>query len=70
MYLVMATIAFTIFVVILEIITGVAVIGWQGDRSILEREKAPYQYWIAIIAQVMIGIPLPLFFYMVMSKIQ
>lgn len=37
------------FVVIgLELCSGCAVMGWTGDRMVVEREKSPGPYWFSI----------------------
>lgn len=35
----------------LELWTGVAVVGWAGDKSLIERQKAPGPYWLVMALQ-------------------
>ena len=39
---------------VLELWTGCAIVGWAGDRSVIEREKSPGPYWSVMIFQVVI----------------
>lgn len=42
-----------------EFWTGIAVIGWQGDRLFLERSQTPGPYWMIMILHTVICIGLP-----------
>jgi hypothetical protein len=42
---------FSTIIFVAEVWTGYAVIGWAGDRSIIEKAKAPGPYWFAITLQ-------------------
>ena len=35
----------------LELWTGLAVVGWAGDKSLIERQKAPGPYWLVMALQ-------------------
>ncbi|MAI71632.1 MAG: hypothetical protein CMM01_12045 [Rhodopirellula sp.] len=35
----------------LELWTGVAVVGWAGDKSLIERQRAPGPYWLVMALQ-------------------
>ena len=35
----------------LELWTGVAVVGWAGDNSLIERQKGPGPYWLVMALQ-------------------
>ena len=44
------------FVVIgLELYSGCAVIGWTGDRMVVERRKSPGPYWFSIALHTVIA---------------
>lgn len=53
---------FSLFVLVLELYLGVAILGWVGDKMIVEREKSPGPYWFAIALHSIIGIGLPTLF--------
>jgi hypothetical protein len=42
---------FSTIIFISEIWTGYAVIGWSGDRSVIEKAKNPGPYWLALTVQ-------------------
>jgi hypothetical protein len=42
---------FSMIIFIAELWSGYAVIGWAGDRSVVERSKSPGPYWFAIVVQ-------------------
>ena len=35
----------------LELWTGLAVVGWAGDKSLIERQRAPGPYWLVMALQ-------------------
>ncbi len=39
---------------VLQLWTGVAVAGWAGDQSLIEREKSPGPYWFVMILQTLV----------------
>lgn len=39
---------------VLELWTGCAVVGLEGERSIIQRRKRPRQYWFVMILQSLI----------------
>lgn len=49
-------------IIVLELLTGFALIGWTGDSMLVERAKSPGPYWFAIVLHAAIGIALPLLF--------
>ena len=51
---------FALFVVALELRTGVAVLGWPGNGRAAARRKNPGPYWIAITLHMLAGIGLPI----------
>lgn len=44
---------------VLELWTGIAVAGWSGDYSLVEREKSPGPYWFVMILQTLVLIVVP-----------
>ena len=56
-------IGFTLFwvcIVVMELLTGCAVIGWVGDNMVVRRERTPGPFWFAITIQGFMGITLTL----------
>lgn len=51
---------FALGILLFELLTGFAVIGWSGDKMILERAKSPGPYWFTIVLHGLIGLGLPL----------
>ena len=51
---------FTAAIIVLEIATGCAIIGWAGDKQVAVREKSPGPFWFAIVLQALAGIGVPL----------
>ena len=51
---------FGLFVVVFELGTGCAVLGWAGDKMVVDRRKNSGPYWIAIALHIFIVIGLPL----------
>lgn len=45
---------------ILELWTGIAVAGWSGEQSLIEREKKPGPYWFVMALQTMVLIVVPI----------
>lgn len=45
---------------ILQLWTGVAVAGWSGDKSLIQRELSPGPYWFVMALQTLVifGVPL------------
>ncbi|MEM6472919.1 MAG: hypothetical protein AAF802_25380 [Planctomycetota bacterium] len=39
---------------VLQLITGVAVIGWAGDKTTVDRRRQPRQYWFVMLLQTSI----------------
>ena len=60
-----AFIVFTIFVVVMELFTGCAIIGWTGDNMVVPREKSPGPYRFAVILHSLAGILLPILYLIV-----
>ena len=44
---------------ILQLWTGIAVAGWAGDQSLIEREKSPGPYWFVMALQTAVLIAIP-----------
>ena len=42
---------FALAIYTLEHWTGVAVVGWAGDNSLIERQKGPGPYWLVMALQ-------------------
>jgi len=55
---------FLVFIVALELLTGCALVGFDGDNMVVEREKSPGPYWFAILVHATIGIGIPLLFWL------
>ena len=49
-----------VLTIVLELVTGVALMGWVGDRIVVDRRKNPGPYWITMSLQILITIGLPL----------
>ena len=45
---------------VLQLWTGIAVAGWNGDQSLIERAKRPGPYWFVMILQTAILIVIPI----------
>ena len=50
---------FAIFLLALELILGVAFVGWYGDNMVVEREKQPGPYWFTVVLHAVIGLGPP-----------
>lgn len=57
------SILFSIVVICLELYAGCAVIGWTGDRMVVERDKSPGPYWFAIILHCFVAIGISALFF-------
>ena len=44
---------------ILQLWTGIAVAGWSGNHSLIERAKAPGPYWFVMALQTAVLIAIP-----------
>ncbi|MEM1070981.1 MAG: hypothetical protein AAGI63_18895 [Planctomycetota bacterium] len=44
---------------ILQLWTGIAVAGWSGEQSLIEREKSPGPYWFVMTLQTALLILIP-----------
>ena len=51
--------SFWILIVVFELYTGSALIGWSADRMLVERAKSPGPYWFAIGLHIVICVGLP-----------
>ena len=40
---------FALGIIVLELLTGFAVIGWSGDKMVVQRAESPGPYWFAIV---------------------
>ena len=58
-----ATCLFSLGMIFLELMFGLAVIGWTGDNMVVEREKTPGPFWFAIIVHALVGIGFPTMLY-------
>ena len=45
---------------ILQLWTGIAVAGWGGDQSLIERAKSPGPYWFVMVLQTTVLIAIPI----------
>ena len=46
-------------VLLAELWTGIAVVGWSGDNMVVERSKSPGPYWFTMAIHTLIGVSLP-----------
>lgn len=46
--------AMSVVTYILELWTGIAVAGWAGDKSLIERATKPGPYWFVMVLQAAI----------------
>ena len=47
-------------IIVLELFTGFALMGWSGDNAVVSRETAPGPYWFTMALHIAVGIVLPL----------
>ena len=57
-----AALVVSLGIIVLELFSGFALIGWTGDRMLVERAKSPGPYWFTIVLHAAIGIAIPLLF--------
>lgn len=55
----------SLVVLVAEVWTGFAVVGWSGDRMIVERAKTPGQYWFWMSLHTVAGIGIPVIAFLV-----
>ncbi len=51
---------FALGIILFELLTGFAVVGWSRDKMVVERAKSPGPYWFTIVLHGLIGLGLPL----------
>ena len=56
----LAGLLFALVIIAIELFTGFAVVGWTGDKMVVERAKSPGPYWFTMVLHCLIGIGLPL----------
>ncbi len=49
----------SVCILVAELWTGIAVVGWQGDKLFLERSKSPGPYWFMMMLHIIAGIVIP-----------
>ena len=54
----------SILILAAEFWLGVAVVGFSGDRIIIERANAPGPYWLMMALHTVIGVGLPVLAFM------
>ena len=56
----LAGLLFALVIILFELFTGIAVVGWAGDKMVVERAESPGPYWFTIVLHSLIGLGLPL----------
>ena len=51
---------FSLLIIVMELLTGCALVGWSGDNVVVEREKAPGPYWFTVALHSFAGLAVPL----------
>ena len=56
---------FSVCILVAEFWSGLAIIGWSGDKMVVERAKQPGPYWFAMVLHTIVGIAIPAFLWFV-----
>jgi hypothetical protein len=56
--IILSIVAFCVLVA--EFWTGIAVVGWSGDKMVIERRKSPGPYWFTMAIHTVIGVGIAL----------
>ncbi len=49
----------SVCILLAEIWTGIAVIGWQGEQPFLDRSKTPGPYWFMMLLHTIAAVGIP-----------